>query len=316
MKAFLFLFTVLVGVIAQPPQLVTEFDISVIDVNFDCASYPLCQTINTRNLYWGLVADECPDAELPSGIQYIFPEDQTIPLGGIVNLGYIASRNVIIQGSAGNPDDVTMTLTIDINDILLDVDIDLEIDETSNAVPCSYSTGADPEVPCPDLHTYTIPDMTQFMLGNETYELDFIYPGNVDVITPEMCTPEMVVATGFQGEPEDLPATIFCASCCPIYLWGNYTAPMYIPWTFYIQKTPATNNMEPTEGSIRLISAAGYPDKTIFDNVVIDDFEINEFTWSPSQLYPGYYQVVFDGTDVEDCSYFDIRIVVPADYPY
>lgn len=296
-----------------PSDLVSVFDVSVQTQEYDCGTYQFCQEIDPA-LYWGVVADECPEASLPSGILYSFPPNQTVVLSQVVNLGEIASRNVIIFSDPGNPDMVILILDVNINGIDLDIEVELMIDETVNAEPCPYVLGTPNEIPCSDRHSYTIPEMEIFTIGNHTYELDFAFPGVVDVIIPELCQPEMVVPNGFQGVPTPLPAYITCVDCCDIYFWFDDVAHMYIPHEYHIQRAPGFQEGETIYGDIIFDG----PSFVVLENVVVlSDQEEFIFEWAAYGILPGEYQVTLDiGSNLGPigCGSGWVRIVVPADY--
>ena len=299
--------------IPYPGDLVYQFNVSVGAQQYDCGSYSFCQEIDSA-LYWGIVSNECPEASLPSGILYTFPSDQMVVLNQVVDLGQISSRNVIIQSDPGNPAEVIMILDVVVNGVDRMIEIELAVDETVNAEPCPYVIGTPGEVPCSDRHRYTIPDMEIFVFEGHTYELDFAFPGNVDVITPELCQPETVVPNGFQGTPTPLPAYITCVDCCDIYAWFNDVSYMYVPWDFHIQRAPGFRLGETISGVIVL---DGPMYVVLTDIIQVLEEEEVIFTWAPHGLLPGTYLVTFNtgyNLGPSPCGSGYLRIVVPADY--
>lgn len=302
MKLFLFLTILLAISGAQPPDITEYFDIQVTNVSFDCHGFNPCQVIDSK-LYWGEVSNECPNASLPSGIKYEYPNRQNVSLGEILQLGSISSRNIIIKSDPGAPDNITMILDTEINGLMMKIPISLEVDETTNSPPCTYVS----VIPCSDLHTYTIPDSRRFDFNGQTYQLDFIHPGTVEIITQEMCSPEGVDPTGFQGEPEHLPAIIFCVTCCPVYVWCENKAQMYIPWTVNLQRIPADNNPNNPIGDLSWFKLDGTKIKTIFSNLEIKNRSVNTYHWPPHLILPDYYTVRYNS---QVCSSCDVHLVV------
>lgn len=285
------------GTLAQPPTYQKNFTISTTSLAASCPNYGYCSTEGNLDLYWGVVASECSNSTYGSGLRFALETPGLVQLGIPFTVATLYSRNTIIQSNPGAPPTVffTLNLTVD-STIAVSIQIQLEIDETENQEPCAYPS----TVPCADKHHYIIPqDQAQFTVGGTVYNIQFPASSTngteYDVIIQEDCSPEL-----FAGDPITLPLVITCASCCPVYIWADPDARMYLPWNIYLQSA------EGNQTGFLTVSGGSVAGRIILEDVLATE-KMSTYKWSPHRILPGRYRVAYE---YETCSQANFTIHV------
>lgn len=290
-----------------PPTIHNTFNVSVDpEINVQCLNYNYCfieEQSPTYSLFWGIVSNEC-STDKPSGIQFDLLETSIeAKLNEEIILGTLRSRNVIIDSSPGAPEDISILMVLYVDNMVIPLHINLNIDETENSEPCAYPS----TVPCADRHTYSFPNgESVFEIDGISYKISFpntdftliiqencFENDNVVTSSPESASvdDENDVNTDFPGEPVDFSVVIQCVNCCPLYIWSDTIARMYLPLQINIQVID--ESILPVTGPILVVSLDGNTIITAFEEVTITNTDQQIFLWKPHAMLPGYYNIVF-----------------------